>query len=833
MSSQQIQTLLAPPSDGEAQHKAAVFINSRFQSFDHLDNLASLVVEAKQHNDELQANLSLSQSKVDILLAKTRTSAEIHLKSAQELSLVRHSLADELLDLSQELVSTISDGGKPTTLLEDIETLHRSLKELQIIKRYVQIIEHALKLSELSLLQIRATTSSVSLASLSDYQALQDFVSKVSEACSTVEDGSGQQSLHVVMFLEKLHDKTWADIKSAFSSLLSDAAEKIGWPMPVDYPAASAEDRRAFEDAFSNLLKLQAIGEKIKLPATTPRLEKEGLYAIQALVHPISLRFKYHFEGSRQTNRLDKPEWYFTHILNASHEHRLFMDAVVQKLLVSSEYRGINAWREFTLLLLPILSRKLKHTTPSLLPHPPLLAHTIYQALTFDATIAEEGFQLQATSAARGDHEGEWQGVSEVILGNIEWFESWLNGERKFVEDQYHEIISTLDAWVIADDDGSSENSSDRDFKSTNSSRKIKALLEQVTDRYSPLPHINQRTRFLSSVQLPLLNLYHGRISASLDAFETLSSAFVRAVPGALNVSLAGKEEGGLHVDTSKLTGGVEGVQRLCKALLSAKYIEVSMEGWGEELFFLELWAQITQDPFLRARAVDNPLLPNPTTQKGELPRNTLFEELISQYRNIVRRAEDMIMQQLCGEVESALKAHFSMVTSTSPDQSVEQTDDITLSRTLLPPIALLSSHLTFIRAILPWTTVTTVYRRVASRLAEHILQRQILYRGHFDLREGKSILAECKLWIETCHVALAGSLSGGQERIEAPWAKLLQAGKLASAEGDMWNALLGVVFGTQSGEDWEVGMTQIVGSVELGRDEVARVLKRRVDCDH
>lgn len=71
--------------------------------------------------------------------------------------------------------------------------------------------------SELSLLQIRATTSSVSLASLSDYKALQDFVSKVSEACSTVEDGSGQQSLHVVMFLEKLHDKTWADIKSAFS----------------------------------------------------------------------------------------------------------------------------------------------------------------------------------------------------------------------------------------------------------------------------------------------------------------------------------------------------------------------------------------------------------------------------------------------------------------------------------------------------------------------------------------------------------------------------------------------------------------------------------------
>ena len=34
--------------------------------------------------------------------------------------------------------------------------------------------------------------------------------------------------------------------------------------------------------------------------------EKEGLYPLQALILPISLRFKYHFEGSRQTNKLDK-----------------------------------------------------------------------------------------------------------------------------------------------------------------------------------------------------------------------------------------------------------------------------------------------------------------------------------------------------------------------------------------------------------------------------------------------------------------------------------------------------------------------------------------------
>jgi hypothetical protein len=133
--------------------------------------------------------------------------------------------------------------------------------------------------SESSAQKIRASTSSISPASLSYYKDLQDFVSKVSEVCSTVEDGSGQKTLHIVVFLERLRDKTWADIKNVLSryvnqasslrysvecfyyclSALSEAAEKIGWPMPVNYPANSIEDRRAFEDAFSSLLKLQTM----------------------------------------------------------------------------------------------------------------------------------------------------------------------------------------------------------------------------------------------------------------------------------------------------------------------------------------------------------------------------------------------------------------------------------------------------------------------------------------------------------------------------------------------------------------------------------------------
>ena len=131
---------------------------------------------------------------------------------------------------------------------------------------------------------------------------------------------------------------------------------------------------------------------------------------------------------------MHKPEWYFTHILNVSHEHRAFLNGTIQSLLAHTQYRTINAWREFTLLLLPLLSRKLRKTVPALIQHTPVLAHTIYQALAFDASLREEGFDVEGTSAEKKDSgKGEkekWPGVSEVILGRKEWFEAWMEGER-------------------------------------------------------------------------------------------------------------------------------------------------------------------------------------------------------------------------------------------------------------------------------------------------------------------------------------------------------------------------------------------------------------------
>jgi RAD50-interacting protein 1 len=80
------------------------------------------------------------------LVADTKISAEECLHSAQELSLLRHTLADDVSTLSGELVSSMSREQGQATLLEDLETMHRSLKELDSVRTYVEVIESALKL---------------------------------------------------------------------------------------------------------------------------------------------------------------------------------------------------------------------------------------------------------------------------------------------------------------------------------------------------------------------------------------------------------------------------------------------------------------------------------------------------------------------------------------------------------------------------------------------------------------------------------------------------------------------------------------------------------------
>jgi len=93
---------------------------------------------------------------------------------------------------------------------------------------------------------------------------------------------------------------------------------------------------------------------------------------------------------------------------------------------------------ELTAQLLALPLTLLKHRFPHLFPHPPLLAHTVYQTVVFDESVKRGGFVSSRTWKAirrRGSAEAgqskQWQGLTEEILNTDDWFERWWQGEKE------------------------------------------------------------------------------------------------------------------------------------------------------------------------------------------------------------------------------------------------------------------------------------------------------------------------------------------------------------------------------------------------------------------
>lgn len=96
--------------------------------------------------------------------------------------------------------------------------------------------------------------------------------------------------------------------------------------------------------SHQNIQKLQILTEyllQIQLPeeSAAPTVTSALLsdfpplsLPMTLLVRPLRKRFIYHFYGARQTNRIDKPEWYFTQILSWIRDHQKFCVTHIQSI---------------------------------------------------------------------------------------------------------------------------------------------------------------------------------------------------------------------------------------------------------------------------------------------------------------------------------------------------------------------------------------------------------------------------------------------------------------------------------------------------------------------
>ena len=159
------------------------------------------------------------------------------------------------------------------------------------------------------------------------------------------------------------------------------------------------------------------------------------------------------------------------------------------------------------------------------------------------------------------------------------------------------------------------------------------------------------------------------------------------------------------------------------------------------------------------------------------------------------------------------------------PDPSEDEDTDA--SQTILVPIRRLTNHLNSLASSLPSPTAISLYRRIAGHISNHILQRQVLYRGRsrMSLKQGRAVLGEANLWVEGCRRAM---FSSGLRRADGPWERLLEAGHLLSLDEETF---LKVVNTARLGNEKRYEeLAETYGFTEMSANDALAVLNARED---
>ncbi|OLL21901.1 RAD50-interacting protein 1 [Neolecta irregularis DAH-3] len=450
-------------------------------------------------------------------------------------------------------------------------------------------------------------------------------------------DDADRGAMHLIDFLQKNTESIWTRMRTTLGSLTA-----IGWPHKVE-SMDEHSSRQIFKEKFLQVLLLEpndsearaAIDHDLGSYENTRRYNV--LLPFEILAKPLAVRFRYHFDGNRPTNQIDKPEWFFVHTLRVLEDHLPFVSSQLQQLLNSFDFSSHDAINEFISAVLQIIYTKLSSLLPIVENEPQLVSHLIAESLNFDTAVRNLYGYLPY-----GEH--EWKGTVDVIIGKSMFFDLWMDFERNFANERYERVINSDDAWQL-----DFETVEKEDTKPSKSALRLKDLLSAVTDRYREVPSAQQRLQFLINTQLSLLDSYHNRLTSSLEAFESLTKGLGRAVPG-------------VRQDDSELTTGIQGLERLCRVYGSSCFMQKTLELWDEDIFFLKMWQELISEKMKNQQL--SPLVGTsgiPSSAKNE--DQTLFQESFYSYQKLSERTEKLILHHCVKEAISSMNDYLRIYT--------------------------------------------------------------------------------------------------------------------------------------------------------------------------
>lgn len=154
---------------------------------------------------------------------------------------------------------------------------------------------------------------------LKSYAQLRNIVLSLKDAQPAAEGAAP----HLVDYTEKLASALRERMKGEYSGRLQKRLEQIKWPskdlhLPGDLTSQWRDDAELLLDlqtpyGLPSLLPRVCSNFRLTRELHAHEVSSGGqnidppiLFPLEVMVHPLELRFKYHFSGDKPTNRLDK-----------------------------------------------------------------------------------------------------------------------------------------------------------------------------------------------------------------------------------------------------------------------------------------------------------------------------------------------------------------------------------------------------------------------------------------------------------------------------------------------------------------------------------------------
>ncbi|KAG9191784.1 hypothetical protein G6011_10518 [Alternaria panax] len=688
----------------DSQTRVADFLDDKLQHAADLDELDALLAA-------VTAQQGLLRQQLDDAQRDLHTAKEASHSHHGDVARRAHAFRQEQADVDRRLLvltaSDTTDDAVPR-FEHVLDTLHR----LDVAHGYVQLLAHVDALAQHAHAQLHTSNE----AALAPYQQLRALHTRLARLHADAEGAAPQLLHHVATITHALRSK----ILDAFAADLDRTLRKIHWPTPK--AAVPPQLRDEWETAVVKLLDLQlpelqgtsyasAPGDRVKLPPV--------LFPIEVLVQPLEMRFRYHFDGDKPTNRIDRPEYFLSHITSLLNDYSAFVTDHVQPVLLR-HFRGtplalnpvyIDAMSAFITALLPMLRAKIGALLPKVAAQPQLLSHLMHEIMSFDTTIRD-------TWGYDGGYGVDgWKGLSWEFLVQADWFGRWLQVEKDFALSRYQNIVEAPDFGDL-----DYESVDPKATKPTKGAIRVNDLLETITG--IPLTSFSQKLTFLIDIQIAIFDKLHERLQSNLEAYLSMTTSLGRAM-------------GGVTKEEQEKLLGVEGLERLCKTYGSADYLERAMRDWSDDVFFLDIWEGL-QD---RARGqtsnigtmsvADVAERTSKNVESDDANGGSLFDETASWYARLRERSEKIIIDTLNSNIREALRPYRHInpwATLSGPSASASNATELSPTAEIDPLLAYLRSTLAFLSRALASAPLRRITRAalttISTTLWENVLSR-------------------------------------------------------------------------------------------------------------